>query len=296
MATPKVLIIGSRGFLGRYVARVAARDQTVFEGNRTGVAGPADIAIDIRDEDSVHRAFDLVHPDVVFLLAAHSDIDYCEQHPEEARAVNLRGADHVAIACAAHHAKLVFTSSGAVFDGHRRGYTEEMATSPVSVYGETKARAEVRILRLLPDAIVVRLALVIGFAAPPGSNAVLDKLERQLASGATVSFPVLERRNPIDPLTCSQFMVELVRLKQHGIFHIGSADSISRYDLGLKLASRMGYGNRVRPQLEPIPGRAPRGPDQFLLTDKLRNVCPIPIPTCDQVIERCFDGVAQGKV
>jgi hypothetical protein len=37
-----------------------------------------------------------------------------------------------------------------------------------------------------------------------------------------------------------------------------------------------------------VPGRAPRGEDHFLLTDKIHGVCNFEIPSCDQVIERCF--------
>ncbi|HEX3470848.1 MAG TPA: sugar nucleotide-binding protein [Silvibacterium sp.] len=289
---PKMLVIGSRGFLGRHVMRVAAPELTLIEGNRTTNGQLNEVRIDLEDKDSVVTAFDQVRPDVVLLLAAHSDIDYCERYPEDARAVNLRGAEHVAVACARTNARLLFASSGAVFDGRQHGYTEDSLVSPVSVYGETKAEAEKLILALLPDAIVVRLALVIGFAAPPGANAFLDNLRKRWASGESVALPVFEQRNPIDAVSCSQFIFELVNRQKRGIFHIGCTDSISRYHLGLKLASRMGYADCVHPQLEPTPGRALRGPNHFLLTGKLRAACAIPIPTCDQVIERCFDGIA----
>jgi dTDP-4-dehydrorhamnose reductase len=288
---PKVLVIGSRGFLGRYTTRAFASEFAVVEGNRS-TTGQSEVRIDIRDKDSVATAFDEVRPDIVLLLAAHSDIDYCEQHPEEAEAVNLHGAEHIAWACARGNARLVFASSGAVFDGRQDSYTEDSPVSPVSVYGETKARAEQLILAMLPGAIVVRLALVIGFAIPPGANAFLDKLRRRWSARESVAFPVFELRNPIDAESCSQYMFELVKKRERGIFHIGCIDSISRYHLGLKLAFRMGYADCVRPQWEPTPERAPRGPNHFLLTGKLRAVSAIPIPTCDQVIERCFNGFA----
>lgn len=284
----KALVIGASGFLGRYVVRSAASEFTVIEGSRAGHG----VAIDITDKDNVDSVFCAVRPDIVLLLAAHSDIDYCEQHPQEALAVNLRGVEHVVEACAHTGTRLVFTSTGAVFDGRQPRYDEESPVSPVSVYGETKAEAEKLILTGLPDALIVRLALVIGFAMPPGDNAILNKLEKQWFRGESVAFPVFERRNPIDAASCSRFLLELIRRQERGIFHIGSSDIVSRYDLGLRLAVKMGFPGLVQPQMEPTPGRAPRGTDHFLLTDKLRAACAIPIPTTDDVIERCFDGVA----
>jgi dTDP-4-dehydrorhamnose reductase len=290
---PRLLVIGSRGFLGRHVVRAAGSEFVVIEGNR---AGNDTVMIDIRSRDSVASAFGEFQPEIVLLLAAYADIDYCEQHPEEAWAVNFRGAEYVAEACARSGARFVFTSTGAVFDGLQHGYGEEDPVSPVSVYGKTKAEAEKMILARLPDAIIVRLALVIGFALPPGANGFLDKFAARLARGETVAFSEFEKRNPIDAKSCSEFVLELVKRQQRGIFNVGSSESISRYDLGLKLAARMGYPGRVQPELEPVAGRAPRGPDHFLLTDKLRATCDIPIPNVDEVIERCFDGIAESKI
>jgi dTDP-4-dehydrorhamnose reductase len=286
---PRLLVIGSRGFLGSYAAQAATADFEVIEGNRSPTGQPG-VVIDVRDEDSVKTAFQAVHPDLVVLCSAISDIDRCEQFPDEAHAVNLHGAEHVSYSCARNNARLLFISTGAVFDGRKHGYTEEDPVSPVSVYGETKAMAEKSVLALGSSAIVVRIALAIGFAPHSGTNSLLDNLKKRWASGQVIALPVHEQRNPIDAVTASQFILELLKKKTaYGIFHVGCASPITRYDLGFKLASRMGYPGKVEPQWAPIPGRAPRGPDHYLLTDKLQAVSAIPIPTCEQVIERCFD-------
>jgi len=74
-----------------------------------------------------------------------------------------------------------------------------------------------------------------------------------------------------------------------GLYHVGASDSISRYELGKRLAVRAGVSpDLVRPQGDPIPGRAPRGEDHFLLTEKIRRVYNLEVESCDQVIERCF--------
>lgn len=273
------------------MARAAQQDFHVIRGSRAGEQ--ADVAIDVADAASVHAAFASAKPGFVMLFAAIADIDRCQRSPEDAYAVNLRGAQHVAEACAASGAGLLFVSTGAVFDGCKHGYSEHDPMNPVSVYGRTKARAEESVRNLVSSAIIVRIALALGFAAVPGTNAILDSLRQRLAAGEVVKLPTDEQRNPIDAATACEFMLDLTRTKAAGIFHMGSSDPISRYDLGVKLASRMGYEGRIQPLFEPVSGRAPRGPDHFLLPDKLRASSTIPIPTCDQVIARCFDGFTQ---
>jgi len=74
-----------------------------------------------------------------------------------------------------------------------------------------------------------------------------------------------------------------------GLYHVGASDSISRYELGKRLATRAGVSiDLVRPQGDPPPGRAPRGDDHFLLTEKIHRLYKREIASCDQVIERCF--------
>ncbi|MHB1938564.1 MAG: SDR family oxidoreductase [Acidobacteriaceae bacterium] len=290
----RMLIIGARGFLGMHATRAARDPFEVFMGSREAAADPASVQIDISDASSVDTTFRRVKPDAVLLLAALSDIDRCQSQPDLALAVNVHGSEHVANACARANARLLFTSSAAVFDGRKHGYTEEDAPTPLSVYGETKARAEAAVLALLPSAIVLRIALVIGFAGKAGTNAMLDNLAASWASGSPVASPTFEYRNPIDAGTLSSFMLRLLLHKDAcGIFHAGAKDSVSRYELNVKLAKRMGYsGDLVQPQTVPASGRAPRGLDHFLITDKLHAVCNTTIPNCDEVIERSFDEVA----
>ena len=286
---PHLLIIGARGFLGQHLARQATCGFQVFEAALPEANGER-LAIDITSPASIEAGFQQADPDVVVLLAAVSDIDRCENHPELAEEINVRGTARVVEACAKTGAKLVFTSSAAVFDGTRHGYRESDVVTPVSVYGRTKARAEDLIRQALPSALIIRLALVVGFAQDHGTNAMLNKLADQLGAGLPVSFPTFEFRNPIDARTLVRFMLELLELPGvNGIFHLGASEPISRFELGLKLAENLGFSrDLIKPQTVPLPGRAPRGLDHFLLTEKIRAACTTPVPSCDEVIERAI--------
>jgi len=297
MDRERLLIAGASGFLGAYAVHAAQSDPRfhVICGDRDGTyagnaPGAETVKLDIADSASVDRAFREARPDCVLLLAAISDIDRCEALPELAFAVNARGAERVANACVRCNARLLYTSSAAVFDGDKRGYTEEDEAAPISVYGKTKLWAEQAVASLLPSAIVIRFALVLGFAHKLGTNAMLNTLMARWHARETVSFAAREERNPIDAASLSSVMIRLLGDRAlHGIYHAGALDSLSRYALGLRLAARAGVSAEfVRPQYEPVPGRAPRGRTHFLLTDKLRNACNIDSGNCEQVIERCF--------
>lgn len=292
MDKQRMLVVGARGFLGMHAVRAAEAAGTfeVIRGDRSSTGHTGSAEVDITDASSVNRAFRQARPDLVLLLAAISDIDRCEQLPEQAFAVNACGVENVANACARANARLLFTSSAAVFDGRKHGYSEEDAVCPLSVYGETKAWAENAVKALTPSAVVIRFALVLGFAHKNGTNAMLDRLIEKWKAGEPAAFPTREKRNPIDVGTLSKMMIDL--LTDHhvsGVYHAGASDSISRYELGRRLAARAGVSaDLVRPQDNPVPGRARRGEDHFLLTDKIRTVCNVEVQSSNKVIERCF--------
>lgn len=297
MSRPNLLIIGASGFLGQHIASQAARAFDVFGADLAAPPGEHGLALNVTSAASVDAVFERAAPDVAVLLAAISDIDECERRPEMAKAVNVQGAGHVAEACARRGARLVFTSSAAVFDGTQHGYSESDAPTPVSVYGTTKAMAEETIARILPSALILRLALVIGFADGSGTNAMLNKFAAKLCAGEPVAFPDYEYRNPIDASTLGGFLLELLGCEgAAGVFHVGATEAVSRFELGVRLAEKMGYPARlVQPQSEPSPGRAARGLDHFLLTGKLRATCRTPVPTSSEVIERAIHGSPQSN-
>lgn len=290
----RLLVIGAGGFLGAHVRKAAAAAGTfdVTYADRTALPESGIHEMDIATAVSVDNVFRHVRPQAVLLLAAISDIDKCEAAPEMAFAVNARGAENVANACARNGAKLLFTSTAAVFDGTRHGYREEDAPTPLSVYGKTKAWAEQTVATLTPSAIILRLALVLGFAGKSGTNAMLDQVTARWKQGTAVAFPTTEVRNPIDAGMLASVMVQMLGSDDaavRGLYHVGASDSVSRYELGLQLAARAGMpASLVRVQGEPPPGRAPRGADHFLLTDKIRRECGIEFGTTASVIERCF--------
>ncbi len=286
----RLLVIGAGGFLGMHAVRYAEGKFEVARGERSANGETGTIRVDISDVASVDNAFAQVRPNCVLLLAAMSDIDACEARPEEAFATNAKGAENVAKACAQTNARLLFTSTAAVFDGRKHGYQEEDNVSPLSVYGKTKVWAENVVRSLLPASVILRFGLVLGFARKSGTNAMLDNLLQKWKAGETVNFPTCEMRNPIDARSLSTIMIDMLSNSElGGIYHVGSADSISRYELGKRLAARVGVSESlVHPQETPSPRRAPRGEDHFLLTDKIHRDCHIVAATSDQVIERCF--------
>ena len=98
--------------------------------------------IDITDRRATIRAVSEAAPDVVFHLAAWTDVDGAEEHEEQALVVNGEGTRNVAIACREAGSALVAVSTDYVFPGTGGPYVEDAATDPLQAYGRTKLAGE----------------------------------------------------------------------------------------------------------------------------------------------------------
>jgi dTDP-4-dehydrorhamnose reductase len=277
--TGRLLILGANGFLGGALLR--------SHDPRFECIGFDKAACDVTSPASVRAAFTSARPTTAVLLAALADIDRCEKDPGLATAINVDGARNVAEECARTGVRLLFTSSAAVFDGTAESYRESDPPRPISVYGKTKASAEHLILETIPSAVIVRLSLVLGASPNGGTNALLDKLHAAFSKGTPVFAPADEFRNAIDAETLVQWMLDLAHSDASGIFHLGSSDAVSRYDMTLQLAGAMGYSRDLVVSSSSSTGRAPRGRRHMLIPEKILKYSRVPIPTLTEMIERC---------
>lgn len=213
----RVLVTGGRtGYLGRHVAAAAS-------GHDVVAVGSADC--DVRDRAAVaalmaaHRPHAVVHTAYV-----QSDWD-----------VTATGAAHVALAAAAHGARLVLVSSDVVFSGDDVHYDESARPDPITAYGAAKAAAETAALTVCADVVVARTSLVLGDGASQH-----ERLVHALAGGAEGALFDDEGRCPVHVGDLATALVELAAGDHQGVLHVAGADAMSRLELGRLVARRDG--------------------------------------------------------
>jgi dTDP-4-dehydrorhamnose reductase len=162
----RILITGGSGMLGSALVRELTGKAILFP------VGPQQF--DLRDAAAVGDALRRLRPEIVVHTAAFTDVDGAESHAEDAAAVNDHGTAHVAVACAAVSASLVYVSSDYVFDGRKGApYVETDDPAPLSVYGRTKLAGE-RHARGVPGHLIVRTQGLYGRKGRSFPRAILD--------------------------------------------------------------------------------------------------------------------------
>ncbi|MFG3015831.1 sugar nucleotide-binding protein [Streptomyces cinerochromogenes] len=160
------LIVGS-GLIGTGTARrLAAAGEHVALVSRRPPAVPAEAygarwrPLDATDAEACRRLLYDLRPGRIVLVHGPSDVTWCEDHPDEARAAHVAVAD--TFAALAPDARIVLVSTDNVFGGDSARNTESTAVSPANAYGRAKLAAEEALLAKAPRAVALRVSLVYG--------------------------------------------------------------------------------------------------------------------------------------
>jgi dTDP-4-dehydrorhamnose reductase len=152
----KVLLTGSTGYVGKII-REGLRSQWEI----TGVSAHADEAqgllrCDLSVSEQVKLLSQRVSPDVIVHAAGDKNLVRCEASPEHAYTANVQTT--INLAQYFPKARIIYISSDYVFPGDRGGFREDDPIGPLTVYGRTKACAELAGLTLSPHFYVLRLS------------------------------------------------------------------------------------------------------------------------------------------
>ena len=159
MTASRLLITGGSGLLAlNWACAMRGRAEVVLAPHHRHVVlrGARSEALDLDDPHALARAVARIAPALVVHTAGLTSVDACERDPVAARHANVTIAANVAAAAAACGARLVHISTDHLFAGTQALCAEDEPPAPLNVYAQTKLEAEQEVLRLAPDALVVR--------------------------------------------------------------------------------------------------------------------------------------------
>lgn len=179
----KILITGAAGMLGQDLVETLRGGPFELCGVGLGKGDHLGIAyeeVDLTDESRVEIIWKRLKPDIVFHLAAMTNVDLCETERDQAYAANTKAVEIVAAATKKHGKTLVFISTDFVFDGKKdEEYSEEEKRAPLSYYGETKRLAEDAVAASGAAYVIFRICWLYGLRGRSFPKAILDIAEKQ---------------------------------------------------------------------------------------------------------------------
>lgn len=231
------LVVGASGLVGRAILRALGPSGT---GTYLTRPQPGLVALDARGASAFRRVIAESGAEVIYLPAAQPNVEWCELHPEEARAQNL---DPIRRALElAGGRRIVAFSTDYVFDGAAGPYVETDPTAPLSVYGRIKLELEEM---LSADGHVsIRTTGVFGVEDGPPKNFVL-RLLASLRRGERVRVPRDQISTPTYASDLARAAIAIAGRGSGGVWHVAGPELVARSELAARAAGAFG----LRPEL-----------------------------------------------
>lgn len=146
----KILITGAKGQLGQSLRQsLKNKDfEVVYTGSEE---------LDITDAKKINALLEKGQFTYCINAAAYTDVDGAESDKASAFLINAESVKYLAKACLATDCILIHISTDFVFDGtKKKAYTEQDATNPINIYGQSKLRGEELIKEFMEKYFIIR--------------------------------------------------------------------------------------------------------------------------------------------
>jgi dTDP-4-dehydrorhamnose reductase len=275
-SVPPILITGGSGTLGQAFARICEERGLAYH-----VCSRREL--DITDSAAIEAMIDNLAPWAIVNAAGYVRVDDAEREQGACFRDNYDGPVALAHACARRDIALVTFSSDLVFDGDRDApYFEHDPTTPLNVYGRSKAAAERAVLDAFPGALVVRTS---AFFGPWDDHNFAAHVMRTINATSAVVVPGDEVVSPTFVPDLVHTTLDLLIDSERGIWHLANDGAVTWVEFARAIAQRAGLDPAlVTPCSGRSLGRRARRPRYSALTSERAKLMPI----LDDAITRYF--------
>jgi dTDP-4-dehydrorhamnose reductase len=287
-----ILVTGAYGQLGNEV-RILSANYPDYNFMFTDVD-----SLDITDKNEL---IDFVTGnDIRYIIncAAYTAVDKAEDDAELCEKINATAVKNLGLAAAEAGAGIIHVSTDYVFDGTScRPYSEDMPTKPCSVYGKTKLKGEKNLLKVCPNAIVIRTAWLY---SPFGNNFVktMIKLGSERESLNVIFDQVGTPTYALDLADAILKAMDQTIDTDHekgGVYHFSNEGVCSWYDFTIKIHEIAGIKTcKVNPiETKDYPTKAARPHYSVLNKSKIKQTFNISIPHWEASLKDCIKELSE---
>ena len=278
----KILVVGSGGMLGSVFSNKVNNYNFILTSK---LGNDNTIKLDITNSNNVKEVLKHYNPNIIINCAAYTNVDQSEIYKNNAHNVNVNGVRNL-IKYSHKNTKIVHISSDYVYKGDKKEYFENTIPSPINYYGKTKLEADNILLSSNRNCIILRINGL--FTNDCNFNNFYTWVYNSLSKNIKINVVDDQISNPTYVNDLYEIIMESILLDVDGLFHYGTANSISRYEFALKIAKYNNLNNRLIKKIktENFKQIAKRPLKTFLNCDKIINAIDTELHTVENIIHK----------
>jgi dTDP-4-dehydrorhamnose reductase len=210
--------------------------------------------------------------DIVFHLAALTDLEYCEKNIENSWMTNALGTENIGMLCNKYNIPMVYISTAGIFDGKQDIYNDFDEPNPLSIYARSKYYGEKYVKYTVKKHYIFRAGWMMGGNK---DKKFVKKILKQIDDGKTTINVVDDKLGtPTYTYDFVKNMFCILEKEYYGLYNMVCDGDCSRYDIAkeiidfLKLNVRI---NKVDSDYFKVEYFAPRPYSEKLINLKLKE-------------------------
>jgi len=238
-----ILITGSNGLLGQKLVDLLSKEDHIQliatakgENRLPNQEGYIYQSLDITDNQQVNEVFATYKPQIVIHTAAMTNVDTCESDLEGCERLNVKAVEYIVQACEKQGSFLCHLSTDFIFDGADGPYDEEAKPNPISIYGESKLKAEQIIQASSIRWAISRTVLVFGIVPDMSRTNIILWVKKSLEEGKQINVVTDQFRTPTlaEDLAIGCWLI--AQKEAEGIFNISGEELLTPYEMAIQTA------------------------------------------------------------
>ena len=201
--------------------------------------------LDFREFDNYKKdVFDFC-PDYLFHLGAHTDLEDCEQNPEDTYETNTKSVEYAVSLANELNIPLLYISTAGIFNGKKELYYDWDKPDPMGHYAKSKYLAEKNVQENAKKHLVCRAGWMMG-GGPKKDKKFIQKLIAQIENGSKELHIVHDKLGT--PTYTHDFACNvklLIKKEKTGLYNMVCQGVTSRLEIAQELISQLGMNGDI---------------------------------------------------
>lgn len=202
--------------------------------------------LDFRDFEAYRKDVIEFKPDYLFHLGAYTDLEYCENNPDDTYITNTLAVENACYIANELNIPILYISTAGIFDGEKNLYDDWDLPNPLGVYARSKYMGERFVVENANRYLVCRAGWMMG-GGPKKDKKFIQKIMKQLKDGKKELFIVNDKDGT--PTYTHDFAknVKLLLEKEYwGLYNMVCGGLTSRLEVTQELLKILGKENEIK--------------------------------------------------
>lgn len=245
MKGKKIYMAGAGGMLGEAFYKVFQDDNNLYCSDIKKTSDWINI-LDFRQRNKYIDDVINFAPDYLFHLGAHTDLEYCEDNPDDAYATNTLPVETAVFIANKLSIPLLYISTAGIFDGQKDTYDDWDDPNPLGHYARSKYSGEKFVTQNANRYLVCRAGWMMG-GGPNKDKKFIQKILKQIKDGETELFIVDDKLGtPTYTIDFADNVKELLNREIWGLFNMVCSGVTGRLEVATTLISLLNLHNEIK--------------------------------------------------